>query len=105
MSQARRAAGHYTEEIATNLGWALLELDRINMHANEAGHIPIRRISMRLGYTGQLETLVTVAGWDDDGTPTVAFHSADTASGALRGAINRYMNGQLDWKEDAYYKG
>jgi len=37
--------------------------------------------------------------------PVVAFHSAGTFAEALKGALERFENGSLVWKDDAYAAG
>ncbi len=101
---ARKQDRDFQDEAAA-VGLALVRLDSLLRSQNAAGRIPVRGITLRLGYTWGSDTLITVKGWDDDGGPAVAFHSADTASSALRGAINRLLNGQLDWKYDEFYQG
>lgn len=99
VTQANRLAA-----MAEPYGMALVRLDQI-LGVDFDERIPIRKINIRCGKTHHTETLVIVSAWDEDGLPAVAFHSADNAASAFMGTINRYLNGQLEWKEDAYYKG
>lgn len=103
-NQYERDDGTDYEAEAIALGQAVRNLDRLLRRRHENGRLQVRKVNIRCGLTFQSETLVTIAGWDEDGMPAVAFHSADSVSGALRGALNRLLNGTLDWKEDAFYK-
>lgn len=104
MNQYRRAESHYTDDVALAIGWAVIALDEMNQRFDKNGRLPIRKVNIRCGLTFKTDSLVTLAGWDEDGMPSVTFHSADQMSSALRGIINRLLNGQADWREDAFYK-
>ena len=85
-------------------GSAVMNLDRLT-HPSWSGEIEIVSFRLRLGQPGHEENLVVVQGVNGSGEPVVAFHSADEASDALVGAINRVLNGQLRWKADEYKAG
>ena len=50
------------------------------------------------------ELLAVVKGFDAEGTPCVAFHSAFGLGDLMRGVAGRLRNGTLKWKIDQYAK-
>jgi hypothetical protein len=63
--------------------------------------VRITRIKVILPARAPGETLVVVQGKIEE-TALVAFHRGDTSAEALAGALNRYHNGGLKWREDEY---
>lgn len=51
------------------------------------------------------EVLIVVRGFDAEGAPVVAFHSAYTTIDAIRGLAARLNNGTLQWKADKFRGG
>lgn len=48
------------------------------------------------------EYLLVARAIGTDGEPVVAFHSSESATGAVIGFANRMRNGTLKWHEDEY---
>lgn len=46
------------------------------------------------------DTVMVIMKGTVDGVMVVGFHTADDAGTALKGALERAMNGQLKWRED-----
>lgn len=66
------------------------------------GEVDIEGLSLRSPRAEGGEWLCTLRGFDSDGTPVVAFHSALSAIEALAGAGERWRQGTLKWRVDEY---
>lgn len=93
-----------TGPAAERAGRALAQLDRM-CSAYWPGEVLISTVKLRLGETDNTETLVVVCGELSDGTPVVGFSTALVPSEALVGAINRVVNGNMNWRQDDYRNG
>jgi len=106
MTKSRKTVGgRPSDDILLLVGELVAEIDRINAGTEPTGRLDIRSVKIRCGYPYRTDTLVILAGWDEDDAPAVAFHSADTVVSAVRGCLSRYVEGSLDWREDGFYQG
>lgn len=63
--------------------------------------VTITGISVRAPKERGDDFLITLRGEDGAGARVVAFHGSPDLLDAVRGAVNRIMNGSLKWREDA----
>lgn len=79
-----------------------LVLDRSESAPNSQG-VWLQQVKIRIPAMEHGETMIVLTGASAEG-PVVAFHRGDGVSQTLAGAINRYHNGALKWREDQYAK-
>lgn len=82
---------------------ALANLDR-TARSGWSGEYELTGLKVKLGYIDHTDTMVIVTALDGQGAPVVAFHSANLPSEAIMGAVNRFLNGGLKWRDDEYAK-
>lgn len=79
-----------------------LVLERSESQPNSQG-VWLHQVKVKIPADMHGETMVVLTGGSAEG-PVVAFHRGDGVPQTLAGAINRYHNGTLKWKEDQYAK-
>lgn len=82
------------------VGVALLQLDTAVRRYRKEGN-ELRDIRLKAPPEEEGEWFVIVRAVVQ-GDPFVGFHSAYSAGDALRGAVNRVLNGTMKWKADDY---
>lgn len=102
-TQTGSAAAPFEDATQKRLGRTFAILERICLGATWAS---VELVALRLKFPADEngECLVVLTGYDGNGAPVVAFHTAVSATEAVVGAINRFQNGTLKWKEDEYRK-
>lgn len=94
------AQGHLMQQELVRLGAVLLSTNRWLDGARALG-VNIVSLKVRMPTTDRPECLVVVQA-EKEGKRLVGFHSSDTPSEAVRGAIARVENGTMVWRGDAY---
>jgi len=82
------------------VGEALLQLDLAVRRYRKDGN-ELRDIRLKAPSEEEGEWFVVVRAVLE-GDPFVGFHNAFSAGDALRGAINRILNGKMKWRSDDY---
>lgn len=77
-----------------------LVLDRAETQAN-AQDVVLTDIRVKLPFEEYGSTMVILKGYRGD-EKLVGFHRADEAQAALAGALNKFHQGDVKWREDEY---
>jgi len=85
-------------------GTALAQLGRI-ASMRWSGDYELTGLKVRLGVVDHFDTMVIITARHIEGAYLVAFHSANMPEEAVAGAINRFLNGSLKWRDDEYATG
>jgi hypothetical protein len=88
-------------ELYTKAGYSLLVGDRNNEHP-EHYDVVLREVRVRFPTESSTEFLVVLKG-EAEGGAVVAFHQASTFFEAITGALRRFQNKDLKWREDRPY--
>lgn len=64
----------------------------------------LTEIRLKIRYETEGDILVVLKR-AHEGDKEIAFHSADNVAEAVKGAVNRMLNGSLTWREDEPYEG
>lgn len=92
------ATGHLMREHVERLGASLLKTDRW-LAGPRAQGVLVAGLRLRMPNEEHPECLVVCRGVKE-GVFLIGFHSADTPSEALRGAVERIENGSMIWREE-----
>lgn len=98
-----KKAADYSEERFTLAGEALGHLDACVHEYREVAHV-IKGFSVRCPQQRGGEYLLTCRALDEDDEPVVCFHGASQLTDLWIGFWNRFINGDLKWKEDTWAK-
>ncbi len=81
-------------------------MDRVeNAHRSGSDHDPwLVGFRVKFPEDEEGEFFIVLQGEDSAGA-MVAFHSSISLGEAIRGALERYMNGSLKWRKDVYRNG
>jgi len=77
-----------------------LVLDRAETQEN-AQSVTLTDIRIKLPFEEYGSTMIILKG-HREGEHLVGFHRADDAQGALAGALAKFHNGDVKWREDEY---
>jgi hypothetical protein len=88
-------------EIVKRHGLTVLRAERLGEDRKYAGAF-VTSFSIRFPGQNRDDFLMVANGVAGDGSPQVAFHSADTFAECLTGGLGRILNGSIVWRLDKY---
>lgn len=95
------AGNHLIAELVKRHGLTVMRAERLGEDKKFGGAF-VTSFSIRFPGTTRDDFLMVANGVAGDGSPQVAFHSAETFAECLTGGLQRLLNGSIVWRPDKY---